>query len=226
MNRGRGLAGVNSYHRTLGFDPHGFLRDRLAERGRASWLDLRCGEGKALIQAAGRLAADGAAGFSIVGVDPVGRIAPVGPPYGASAAGRPLLPPGLGFLTASVASWNPPTTAYDLITCVQGLHYIGGKLNLLTRAAHRLADDGLFIADFDPASIRAEDGRASNRRVICALRQAGAEYDGRRHRVTWRGRIALEFPAARYLGADDAAGPAYTGQPAVSSHYDWSQPAA
>lgn len=210
MNRERGLAGVNSYQRALGFDPYGFLRGRLAERGRASWLDLCCGEGNALIEAAGRLAAEGVAGFSVVGVDLVGRI----------SGHRPLLPAGLELVAASVASWSPPA-AFDLVTCVHGLHYVGDKLGLLARAARWLTDDGLFVADFDPASIRAADGRPSARRATRALRQAGAEYDGRRHRVTWQGRIPLDFPGARYLGADDAAGPAYTGQPAVSSYYDW-----
>lgn len=213
MNRERGLAGVNSYHRALGFDPYGFLRTRLAESGRAAWLDLCSGEGNALIQAAGRPAADGVAGISIVGVDLVGRIGPGG---GVGSA----LPPGLELVTASVACWSP-SVAFDLVTCVHGLHYVGDKLGLLARAAQWLTDDGLFAADFDPSSIRAADGRPLTRRVSAAFRQAGAQYDRRRHFVTWRGRIALEFPGARYLGADDAAGPAYTGQPSVSSAYDW-----
>lgn len=215
MNRERGLAGVNSYRRALGLDPEGFLRERVDERGRAGWLDLCCGEGNALIQAAGSLAAAGVAGASIVGVDLVGRIAPLG-----DSGAAPRLPPGLELVTASVGSWGP-ADVFDLVTCVQGLHYVGDKLGLLARVARWVAHDGLFVADFDPSSIRGTDGRPLTRRVVSALRQAGAEYDGRRHRVTWRGPIDPRFAGARYLGADDAAGPSYTGQPAMSSHYEW-----
>jgi hypothetical protein len=51
-----------------------------------------------------------------------------------------------------------------------------------------------------------------------ALRRAGFVYDPRRHRVTCEGRRELVMPYA-YLGADDRAGPNYTGQPAVNSYY-------
>ena len=54
MNRERGLAGVNSYERELGFDP--------ATRAGEAWLDLCCGSGRALIQAA-------RPGLTLVGVD-------------------------------------------------------------------------------------------------------------------------------------------------------------
>lgn len=219
MNRERGLSGVNSCHRALGFDPYAFLRARLAERGRASWLDLCCGEGNALIEAAGRLAADAAAeagddaagaatDWSIVGVDLVGRLR------------QHPIPAGLDLVTASVATWSP-RNAFDVVTCVHGLHYIGDKLGLLTRAARWLTEDGIFVADLDPSAIRHADGSPATRLVTRAVRQAGAAYDSRTHRLTWRGPIPLAFPA-RYLGADDAVGPGYTGQPAVASHYGWS----
>lgn len=58
MNRDRQLAGVNSYARELGFDPLAFLSSRLGGQGLhagAGWLDLCCGAGRALIQAAARL---------------------------------------------------------------------------------------------------------------------------------------------------------------------------
>ena len=67
---------------------------------------------------------------------------------------------------APLATWQP-ARAFDLITCVHGLHYIGDKLALLARAAG------------------------------------------------WR---VVSFPYD-YLGADDRAGPGYTGQPAVHSYY-------
>ncbi|MBR7838407.1 class I SAM-dependent methyltransferase, partial [Actinospica durhamensis] len=176
--------------------------------------DLCCGEGNALIEAAGRLGvgedAVGGGAVSIVGVDLVGRLRP-GPNW-----------PGLSLVTASLATWNPAAEQrFDLVTCVHGLHYIGDKLGLLTRAARWLSPpDGVLIADFDPSAVRHPDGSPATRRVIRALRQAGAGYDPRTHRLTCRGPLDLSF-AADYLGADDAAGPSYTGQPGVASHYRW-----
>ena len=206
MNRDRGLTGVNSYHRALGLDPYDVLRARLRERGRASWLDLCCGEANALIEAAGRLGTDGlGSAVTIVGVDLVGRLRP-GP-----------ICPGLSLVTASIATWDPqPEQRFDLVTCVHGLHYIGDKLGLLTRAMRWLTPDGVLIADFD----RHPDASPATRRVVRTLRQAGADYDPRTHRVTCRGPLDPSFPA-HYLGADDAAGPSYTGQPGVASHYRW-----
>ncbi|MFD6552599.1 hypothetical protein [Streptomyces sp. NPDC058398] len=49
MNRERGLTGVNSYPRELGFDPAEFLEGRGSV---PSWLDLCSGEGIALRTAA------------------------------------------------------------------------------------------------------------------------------------------------------------------------------
>ncbi len=39
--------------------------------------------------------------------------------------------------------------AFDLITCVHGLHYAGDKLAVLTRAVDWLTPGGLFAADLD-----------------------------------------------------------------------------
>jgi SAM-dependent methyltransferase len=216
MNRERGLSGVNSYTKTLGFDPYAFLRDRRDAYGRAAWLDLCCGEGNALIEAAARFAADGAradaadggGGVSVVGVDLVGRLGITG-----------KLPPGLRLITAPVTAWRTDD-AFDLVTCVHGLHYVGDKLALLERIPQWLTETGRFVADFDASLVRRADGAAATLRVARTLRRAGAEYDGRHHRVSWQGPIPLDFDA-RYLGADDASGPGYTGQPAVASHYAW-----
>jgi hypothetical protein len=43
-------------------------------------------------------------------------------------------------------------------------------------------------------------------------------YDARRHRIGRTGYREIA-PAYTYLGADDRAGPNYTGQPAVNSFY-------
>src|SRR5205085_7956968 len=52
MNRGRNLTGPNSYTKDLVFDVIVFLKERLEKLQRVAWLDLCCGTGTALIQAA------------------------------------------------------------------------------------------------------------------------------------------------------------------------------
>jgi SAM-dependent methyltransferase len=210
MNRERELAGVNSYERELGFHPLNWLRVRLATGGPAasgsSWLDLCCGTGRALIQAADQALLLGLEDrIELTGVDLVDAFDP--PPPGSPVR----------LLTASVTTWTPPHP-YDLITCVHGLHYVGDKLGAIARAVAALTDDGLFVADFDAASIRMSDGRPGGRLVAAALRQAGLSYDSRRHRLAAQGRRELSLPFA-YVGADDRAGPNYTNQPAVHSYY-------
>src|SRR5262245_33848754 len=206
MNRERRLVGSNGYARELGIEALGMLRARLAEANyRVSWLDLCCGSGRALVEALEVLRREGMADrVDIVGVDLVDYFS--GPP-----------PPNLSLATASVVSWSPEQP-FDLVTCVHGLHYIGDKLGVISRAACWLRDDGLFVANFDASSIHLADGTAAGRRVAKALRTAGLTYDARRRRVTCRGHRTVRLPF-RYAGADDRAGPNYTGQPAVNSYY-------
>lgn len=194
MNRLRGLRGANSYARELGFDPVERLR---ALPSVPAWLDLCCGSGRALIDAA---AAFGDRPVTLIGVDLVEFFAPAPPD-------RPLL------IAESVTRYAPGRT-FDLITCVHGLHYVGDRLGVLTRAASWLAADGLLIADLDLAEVVTGDARMLRR----DLREAGFEYDARRRRVVRRGPGTASLPY-RYLGADDRAGAGYTGQPSVRSHY-------
>ncbi len=208
MNRERGLAGSNGYDRELGLDPLGFLKSVEEGRGGAAWLDLCCGSGTALIQAAERLRDEGLDGLvSILGVDLAGMFRPI--PEGL---------PGLKLVEASVRTWEPDRP-FDLITCVHGLHYVGDKLGLIRRAASWLTEEGLFLASLDLANVKLTDGHAAGRRVAADLRRAGLGYDRRRRLVTCRGRRAVALPY-RYLGADDRAGPNATGQPAVDSYYE------
>ncbi|MBV2155009.1 trans-aconitate 2-methyltransferase [Kitasatospora sp. SUK 42] len=201
MNRERGLSGVNSYARELGFDPAGWLRERGAAPG---WLDLCSGEGRALAEAARLLPA----AAELTGVDLVGPLAP--PPAAA-------VPGNLRLVTAALADWAPQRS-YDLITCVHGLHYLGDQLGVIARAASWLAPDGRFAAHFDPDSVRRPDGSGAARAVVAALRAAGFEYRARRHLLLLDGGRPVELPF-EYAGADPAAGPNYTGQPAVGSYY-------
>jgi hypothetical protein len=113
--------------------------------------------------------------------------------------------------------WTPHRS-FDLITCVHGLHYVGDKLALLTRAASWLTNNGRLVADLDLANIRLPDGRPAGRRLTTCLRAAGLGYDPRRHRIATTGRLDVQLPYT-YLGADDHAGANYTGQPAVNSYY-------
>ena len=75
------------------------------------------------------------------------------------------------------------------------------------------------MANLDLANLRLPDGRAAGRNVSSDLRRAGLEYDRRRRLIVCRGRRTVVLPY-RYLGADDRAGPNYTGQPAVDSYYE------
>ncbi|OKI63991.1 hypothetical protein [Micromonospora sp. CB01531] len=96
--------------------------------------------------------------------------------------------------------------------------YVGDKLAVLTRIASWLTDDGQFSADLDLDSVRLADGRPAGRRLATALRGAGFAVDTRRRRIRRNGPGVVSLPYA-YLGADDRAGPNYTGQPAVNSYY-------
>lgn len=194
MNRERQLTGPNSYTRELGFNP----LERLTGPG-AAWLDLCCGTGRALAQAA-----DQRRQGVLMGVDLVDAFV--------SAPDR-----SVQFISADVTTWTT-NQRFALITCVHGLHYLGDKLGVLSRAAGWLADDGLLIADIDLASVRLPDGRPAGRALTAALRRAGLSYDSRRRRITCSGRREVSLPYT-YLGADDRAGPNYTNQPAVDAYY-------
>ena len=124
----------------------------------------------------------------------------------------------LRLVMASLTTWRPDRQ-FDLITCVHGLHYVGDKLGLVARAASWPADDGVFMASLGLANLKMGDGRAAGLKVTSDLRRAGLKYDRRRRLVVCRGRRTVALPY-RYLGADDRAGPNYTGQPAVDPYYE------
>ncbi len=207
MNRERSLSGSNGYGRELGID----VMAEMSARARAStpvrWLDLCCGSGRAPAEAA-RLATERGLTdrVEIIGLDLVDHFVP-GP--------HPAM---VRLISGSVARWVPDGR-FDLITCVHGLHYVGDKLGVLSRVASWLTGDGLFIANFDARSVRRADGTPAGRTLTARLRAQGFAYDSARRRVSRRGHGQVRLPY-RYLGADDQAGPNYTGQPAVDSFYD------
>jgi SAM-dependent methyltransferase len=203
MNRERGLTGSNGYSRELGTDVLAYLQARCAQTtGPVRWLDLCCGSGRALFEAADQLAAAGLGDrVELIGVDLVDYFA---------AAPRSMV----RLQTASVTSWAPANgQQFDLITNVHGLHYVGDKLAVLSRAASWLVGTGSFVASFDVASIRRADHTPMGRPLLAALRQAGFSYDARSRRIACGGDVRPGLPFS-YLGADDTAGPNYTGQPA------------
>jgi SAM-dependent methyltransferase len=206
MNRERELAGGNGYGRELGFGPVDFLLERARVGRTVHWLDLCCGTGRALFQAAQRLRQAGQAeDVTITGVDLVGMFWP-----GAA-------PEGLRLVTSSLRAYEP-AERLDLITCVHGLHYVGDKLKAVERSLSWLVADGLFAAHLDLANLRREDGKPLARRVARLFREAGLAYNGRKRLLVGRGRREVGFPLG-YLGADDGAGPNFTGQAAVHSYY-------
>jgi len=206
MNRERNLAGSNGYDRELGFAPLAFLDGRPQDA--VAWLDLCCGTGKALIEAArvihGR---NEAVRITIVGVDLVGMFAPT------DTASQCLR-----LVQASLSQWRPDR-AFDLMTCVHGLHYIGDKLGLIQRAISWLTPDGLFVANLDLANLKVPARKDAARQILSGLRRNGLTYDRRKRLLACRGRrhISLGY---RYLGGNDRAGPNYTGQPAIDSYYE------
>ena len=206
MNRERNLTGSNGYSKEIGFNPLDFLKERLVPGRSVAWLDLCCGTGKALIEAT-TIIGTGCMAIEIVGVDLVGMFR------------RPNSDTKcLRLVEASLTTWRPDRQ-FDLITCVHGLHYVGDKLGLIARAASWLADDGLFVANLDLANLKLADGREVGRRISSDLRRAGLVYDRKKRLVVCRGRKTVGLPY-EYLGADDRAGPNYTGQPAVDSYYE------
>lgn len=208
MNRERGISGPNSYAKDLGFDPVAFLRNRLSGQQSVAWLDLCCGTGRALIQAAEALRGPAPGRIEIVGLDLVPMFDPILPGLD-----------GLTLTAASVGSWQPDGR-FDLITCVHGLHYVGDKLGLLCRAARWLKPDGRLLAHLDLRNLRIAGDETRRHPWRARLQRAGFAYLPHRHLVSRNGPLDPFLPY-RYLGADDQAGPNFSGQGAVDSWYEF-----
>jgi len=202
MNRERELTGSNGYEVDLGFNPIDKLR-MSAAGGQLRWLDLCCGSGRALIEAA-KLAEEAKLAVEIMGVDLVNMF-------------RPHQQKNLKLDAASLRTWTPDEPV-DLITCVHGLHYVGDKLGLLAKIPTWLKQSGEFVANLDLNNLWI-DNASSLRAIGKHLRDRGFEYSTRTHRISCGAGPTADFQLD-YRGADDAAGPNYTGQPAVNSHYD------
>lgn len=205
MNRERILTGANGYAKEVRFHPLDFLKECAALKGKARWLDLCCGTGKALIEAASLVERE-KLNIHIVGIDLVENFNLFDNQFSC-----------LELIQASLSHWESDSS-FDLITCVHGLHYIGDKLDLLARASSWLTENGRLVANLDLDNIKLEDGRIAKRTIANEIRHQGFEYSFRKKLIQKTGKqhIALPF---QYQGADDQAGPNYTGQPAVDSFY-------
>ena len=205
MNRERDLRGSNGYEVELGFDPLEWLQGRLARQCTVRWLDLCCGCGKALIQAAIACENIGSGSVRITGVDLVGMFWP-----------NKLT--DLQLMQCSVFDYQP-TERFDLITCVHGLHYLGDKLQAIGLAASWLISDGRFVANLDAANICLSEAGKGQRKILRFLRDEGFEFLPAKHLLKRTGHRELIIPF-KFRGADDSTGPNYTKQPVVNSYYE------
>lgn len=206
MNRKRMASGVNSYEQDLGFRPDTYLNSCLERQGHVKWLDLCCGEGNALLQYAKAITAEGRAdAVTLTGLDLVDQFQPI-----------PPLIHCLQFTTGSLVNWTYKEQ-YDLITCVHGLHYVGDKLTALANSLRAVSDAGIMIASLDINSIKIA-GDSNGQYLKKVFRENDMEYNAKKKVLRCTGPRNICFDLV-YKGADDKAGPNYTGQDAVDSYY-------
>lgn len=206
MNRKRQASGINSYEQDFKFKPDAFIEQKLKENVKAAWLNLCCGEGNALIQAANyfrnkRLQQN----ITLTGIDLVDSFQSFDEKITC-----------IHFKTGSVVEWIPDQS-YDLISCCHGIHYLGDKIKVIKKALAVLNKDGLFISNLDLTDIMI-DGNSAKIFLINNFKKNGLDYNNRTKILKRSGPAEIDFDLL-YLGADDTCGPNYSGQDAVSSHY-------
>ncbi|MFL5743673.1 MAG: methyltransferase domain-containing protein [Niastella sp.] len=146
MNRERNASGVNSYEKELKFRPEEFLEKHIQQYGQVKWLDLCCGQGKALIQTGEWLLSKGLQDkATLKGIDLVDAFQTIS---------RDIT--CVDFEVRSLVDWSS-IVQFDLITCVRGLHYIGDKIKVLASVFERLTPEGVFIANLDLSNIQIEN---------------------------------------------------------------------
>ena len=209
MNRERQATGTNGYETDLELNPIAYLQGRLTDssRRKPSWLDLCCGRGRAICEVVEALAhVPGIEDAYFLGVDLVGMFDPL--PTDCTHA---------EFVEASLHDWTTGLK-FDLITCSHGLHYLGDKLGLLQRAVSWLRPEGLFVANLDLENLKMVGAKTT---FGPQLRNAGFDYAKNKRLLRFQ-KCASSTPVdfeLTYLGANDQAGPNYTGQEAVHSYY-------
>ena len=208
MNRKRKLTGINSYQKEIGIDIGAYLESK-ATGDVIRWLDICCGEGNALIELAKRWDHSALqAHFKLTGIDLVGMFHPYNP--------QEL--PNLELRECAFEEWES-SVQYDLITCIHGLHYIGDKLGMLQRISQLLKNDGRFYGNLDLQNIRLPSGKSAEKWVRHHWKEIGWEYHVRKKLLLIAGN-KNEAKRWKYVGADDQAGPNYTGQEVINSYYE------
>jgi 2-polyprenyl-3-methyl-5-hydroxy-6-metoxy-1,4-benzoquinol methylase len=208
MNRSRNAKGINSYEKDIKLDPAEFLSLKLEEKMEVCWMDLCCGQAKALIQTASLLISLYDSQLcSFEGIDLTDYFDPV--PESAVTS--------VVLKTVSAEDWIPQKE-YDLITCVHGLHYVGDKLKVIALAAKSLKTDGVFVAHLDLNNLADVNGKDLKKVLLKHFRNKGIQYNSRTRILNISGRKELKFDF-EYVGGDVNSGPNYTGQEAVTSYY-------
>ena len=205
MNRERNASGVNSYEQEFKFRPEEFLSEHIQQYGHVKWLDICCGQGKALIQAAGHLATSQLQEKATLrGIDLID--------------GFESAPAHIGCLTFDVQSavnWEA-SEKYDLITCAHGLHYVGDKLKVLSKIFAAISENGVFYGNFDLSNVMIM--AVGNDYLKKVFKKNDIQYNARTRVLYCKGPRDVTF-GLNYVGADDKSGPNYTGQEAVTSYY-------
>ncbi|MFK7905044.1 MAG: methyltransferase domain-containing protein [Chitinophagales bacterium] len=206
MNRERKASGTNSYQQEIKFKPEQFLENCILQSGQVKWLDICCGQGNALLQSARFLENEKLQDkATLVGVDLVNFFASI-----------PSSIFCLQFDLSPLLKWKT-TEQYDLITCIHGLHYVGDKLQILEKYLSFLSQNGQFIANLDLKSIHIK-GQNTHTFLKAIFEENGIHYNPKTKIIECTGKKEIRF-GLQYLGANDAAGPNYTGQEAVDSYY-------
>ncbi|MFL9481149.1 class I SAM-dependent methyltransferase [Chitinophagaceae bacterium LWZ2-11] len=207
MNRERNASGVNSYEKDINFHPEKYIGNHLQIFKQIKWLDLCCGEGKALLQCALYLADNNLQHkATLKGIDLIDAFQPI-----------PSKITCLQWQVGSVVNLSVIDERYDIITCVHGLHYVGDKLQVIQKACSLLGEHGIFLAHLDLQNIKVI-GESTPQLIKKRLIEMGIHYDMRKKILSCNGSKMVEF-GLQYQGADDKAGPNYTGQEAVNSYY-------
>ena len=206
MNRARKATGINSYEKDIRLSPINFISQRKTQ-DQISWIDLCCGQGNALIETANHFYKTSLAkNITLTGIDLVDYFAE-----------HDKLENILELHVSNLDDWSPQKK-YDLITIVHGLHYLGDKLNLISKAIHALKPDGVFIGNLDLNNIKITNHYNPQKVVKNLFSKNDFKYNNRSKTLKIEGNKTIKFPL-KYLGADDQAGPNYTGQPVVDSFY-------